>query len=129
MIDITNEILTELKLNLKNVNVLTSFQSTVSKFPTIIFEELDNSNYLPTKDTGGFQHSSIAYSVEIYTRGSKRMSDAKKIRDNVDDIISSKYGLTRGRPMIVPNYLDDTIYRYRLTYTGLIDKTKTIYRG
>lgn len=129
MIDITNEILTELKLNLKNVNVLTSFQSTVSKFPTVIFEELDNSNYLPTKDTSGFQHSSIAYSVEIYTRGSKRMSDAKEIRDNVDDIISSKYGLTRGRPMIVPNYLDDTIYRYRLTYTGLIDKTKTIYRG
>lgn len=129
IIDITNELFTDIKNELVGMNVLSSYQSTVSKFPTIIIEEIDNSHYRNSKDSSGFQHSNIAYSIEIYTTGTRRMTEAKKIRNRIDNVISGKYGLTRGTPIVVPNYLDGNIYRYKLTYSGLIDKTKTIYRG
>lgn len=129
IVDITNELLTDIKNELVGIDVYTSFQSKISKFPTVIVEEIDNSSYLPTKDSNGFQHSGIAFSIDIYTRGNSRVSDAKKIRNRIDSVISNKYGMTRGTPVVAPNYLDDTIYRYRMTYRGLIDKRKTIYRG
>ena len=129
IIDITNELFTDIKNELVGMNGLSSYQSTVSKFPTIIIEEIDNSHYRNSKDSSGFQHSNIAYSIEIYTTGNGRMTEAKKIRNRIDNVISGKYGLARGKPTVVPNYLDNSIYRYKLTYSGLIDKTKTIYRG
>lgn len=129
IVDITNEIYTKLKTELTGVEVLSTYQSTTPKFPTVIFEEIDNSANIGTKDSAGFQHSNIAYSIEIYTNGDTRMSKAKELRNKIDGIMSEYYGMTRGRPIVVPNYLDNTIYRYRLTYTGVIDKRKIIYRG
>lgn len=118
-----------IRLELEDVNVLSSYQPSTARFPTVIVEELDNSAFINTKDSSGFQHSSIAFSVEIYTTGNGRMSEAKSIRNKIDKVMSGDYGMTRGVPQILPNYLDDSIYRYRLTYTGLIDGNKTIYRG
>ncbi len=131
IVDITNEVLTDIKTALRviDVVVLSSYQPKVVKFPVVIVEELDNSAVIETKDSSGFQHSNIAFSIEIYTDGSKKMSKAKDIRDEVDVIMSGEYGMTRGRPMILPNYLDNTVYRYKLRYTGTIGKNKTIYRG
>lgn len=129
IIDITNQVLTDIKNELSDIAVLSSYQSNISSFPIVIVEELDNSAYMDTKDSGGFQHSSIAFSIEIYTKGNKKMSEAKHIRNKIDEIMSNDYGMSRGRPTIIPNYLDNSIYRYKLNYTGIIDKNKTIYRG
>lgn len=129
MIDITNEILTKLKSELDGVSVLSTYQSTTNNFPTVTIEEVDNSVYTPSKDSAGYQHSNLAFMIEIYTNGSRRMSDAKLLRSKIDNIMSKDYGMARGRPIVIPNYLDSSVYRYRLTYTGLIDKNKKIYRG
>lgn len=129
VVDITNEIITKLKTKLVGVQVISNYQNLLANFPTVLVEEMDNSAYLPTKDSGGFQHSSIAYSFEIYTKGSKKISDAKKLRNKIDELMTDEYGMTRGRPTVIPNYLDNEVYRYKLTYTGLIDKNKKIYRG
>lgn len=127
IIDITNNILTDIKMQLPEVNVITSFQSSVSKFPTILVEEIDNSHHTQSKDSGGFQHSNIGISIEIYTNGSRRMSNAKDIRNRVDVILVDKYGMTRSTPTVIPNFLDDAIYRYKIIYSGVISKNKTIY--
>lgn len=129
IVDITNEVLTDIKRALVDVTVLSSYPFKVAKFPIAIVTEEDNSALLETKDSAGFQHSNIAFSIEIYTDGNKKMSLAKEIRNKVDNIMSGEYGMTRSRPQVIPNYLDDSIYRYKLTYTGIIDKEKKIYRG
>lgn len=129
IVDITNQILTDIKNKLQDITVLGSYQSNVSKFPLVTIEEFDNSAYLDSKDSGGFHHSNVSFVVEIYTNGQRKMSDAKKIRNDIDEVMSGEYGMVRGTPTIIPNYLDNSIYRYKMIYSGVIDKNKTIYRG
>ena len=129
IVDITNEILSNLKNELVGVEVLSYYQNTTSSFPTVVIEEIDNSAHTQSKDSGGFKHSNLAFSIEIYTTGSKRMSQAKQLRNEIDAIMSEQYGMTRGQPIVIPNYLDNSVHRYKLTYTGVIDKNKKIYRG
>lgn len=129
IVDITNQVLTEIREKLNNITVLSSYQSTVNEFPVVIVEESDNSSYLGSKDSSGFNHSNIGFSVEIYTKGSRRMSEAKDIRNKVDEIMSGEYNMSRDTPTVIPNYLDNSIYRYKLNYTGVIGKDKKIYRG
>ena len=121
--------MTNIKSKLVDITVLSSYQSNVSKFPVVTVEEFDNSAYLDSKDSGGFQHSNIAFVIEIYTNGDEKMSDAKNIRNKIDEVMSGEYGMTRGTPVVIPNYLDNSVYRYKMIYTGVIDKDKTIYRG
>lgn len=131
VVDITNEILTKIRTLLPNVSVLTSYPNnpTSTEFPFIIVEESDNSTDVSTRDSSGFNHSNIAFRIEIYTKGNKKMSDAKRLRNSIDSILSDELGLARGTPMVVPNFLDNTVYRYVLNYLGKIDKDKIIYRG
>lgn len=131
VVDITNEILTKIKLLLPNANVLTSYPDnpTVTDFPFIIVEETDNSDHIGTRDSAGFHHSNIAFRIEIYTKGSRKMSEAKILRGQINSILSDELGLARGTPMVVPNFLDNTVYKYVLNYFGRIDKDKIIYRG
>ena len=129
MIDITNEIYNKLKIDLPSVNIQTSYPIETPKFPLVTFEEIDNSTYRATKDTSGFNHSSIGFEVNIYTTGTSKMSSAKTIRNQIDSILSGFYGMPRTTSRPVPNFLDGNIYRYTMRYSGLIDKTKTIYRG
>lgn len=129
IVDITNEILTDIRNELEGITVLSSFQPVAPKFPTVIIEEIDNSADITTKDSSGFTHSNIGFSVEIYTNGNSRMTRAKELRNRIDAIISRKYGLTRNVSEPIPNYLDASIYRYRMLYTGKINENKKIYRG
>lgn len=127
IIDISNELLTDLKLELNNV--LTSYPSSTPNLPCVIVEETSNTIDGATKDSSGAKYCNIEYSVEIFTDGNRRMSEAKRIRGIVDSIISAKYGMIRVVGQSVPNYLDENVYRYVLKYIGKINKNKVIYRG
>ena len=129
IIDISNELLTDLKLALPNVTVLSAFQDVLVSFPTVIVTETDNTDDGPTKDSGGVRYNNISYEVEIYTRGSTRVSQGKKIRGVVNDVISTKYGMLRNSSRAVPNFLDESIHRFQLRYSGKINQQKVIYRG
>ena len=129
IIDIFNELLTDIKYELEDIPVLTSYPMSSSEFPIVIIEEIDNSTDTFTKDSSGFTHVRLGFSIEIFTKGNRKVSNAKEIRNKIDNILTTKYGLTRHSPVIIPNFADDSIFRYRLTYTGLINKDRKIFRG
>ena len=127
IIDITNQLFTEIKTTIKECTVLSSYQNVIPSFPTIIFEEINNTSYKSTKDSSGYNHSLISFKVEIYTKGNGKAYQSKKIRDKVDKVLSDKYGLNRDDSKSIPNYLDENIHRHIMIYSGIIDKNKTIY--
>ena len=128
MIDITNEILTKLKGGVTSATVVASNQSNVTSFPRIVIVESSNVIDLDYLDSSGEYISTIAFDINIYTKGNTRMSKAKKLKIEVDDIMSGFYGLNRLFSGEVPNYLDTDIYRYTLKYNGNVTKNKLIYR-
>lgn len=127
IIDITNQLFTEIKTTIKECTVLSSYQNVIPSFPTIIFEEINNTSYKSTKDSSGYNHSLISFKVEIYTKGNGKAYQSKKIRDKVDKVLSDKYGLNRDDSKSIPNYLDENIHRHIMIYSGIIDENKTIY--
>lgn len=128
IVDITNEILTDLKNTITDAKVISSYQPTSTVFPVIVCEETDNVSDETTKDSSGFTHCKITLSIEIYTNGPNRMSKAKALRSSVDAIVSDKYGLSRISQQPVPNFNDSDIYRYQISYVGSVDKNKKIFR-
>lgn len=128
IVDITNEILTDLKTTITDAKVLSSYQPTTTSFPVIVCEETDNVSDDNTKDSSGFTHCKITLNIEIYTNGPNRMSKAKTLRVVVDSILSDKYGLSRISQRPIPNFNDSDIYRYQISYVGSVDKNKKIFR-
>lgn len=129
MIDITNEILTKLKLELVDIDVKTSYPTGKSVFPCVVIEEIDNSHFTSTKDSAGFHHSNIGFEINIFTIGTAKMTSAKKIRNQIDNLIVGTYGMNRNVSRPTPNFLDENVYKYTMRYSGVIDNEKTIYRG
>lgn len=129
LIDITNELYSRLKSELVEVKVVTSYPKTTNDFPIVTFEEIDNSNIKRTKDSGGFQHSEISFEINIFTTGTSQMTSAKKIRNQIDGILSDEYGMARNVSRPTPNFLNGDIYRYTMRYSAIIDKNKILYRG
>lgn len=129
IVDITNEILTKLKTDLTGVKVVTSFQSGGEVYPKVVFTETDNSTDSTTVDSSGENHNIIAFDVNIFTNGSRQMSDAKKIRNDIDAIMADFYGMERTVSQGIPNYLNKDLYRYTLRYNCIVDENETIYRG
>lgn len=127
IVDITNELLTVLKSELTGVDVLTSYPETPPNFSCITFEEGENTSNISTKDSSGFNHSNISFEINIFTVGNSKMSKAKVIRNKIDKILSGTYGLNRNASRSVPNYLNNSVYRYNMRYSGIIDKNKVIY--
>lgn len=129
IIDITNEILTELKTELNNIaEVNTSYPNKEFIGKRVTVEEIYNITNDATRDSGGHKTNTIALEVKIFTTGNTRMTDAKSIRNKVDNILNGKYRMSRddGRPM--PSQYGNEIYTYVLRYSFVIDTNKTIYR-
>ena len=127
IVDITNEVLTRLKNDLDNVSILPSYPEKTPKFPVVVVRDMQNVSVIRTKDTSGFNHSDVSIEFQIFTKGSKKMSDAKVIRNDIDKILSDEYGMNRVYSDEVPNYTDRDVYRYVLRYNGIIDENKLIY--
>lgn len=128
IVDIFNEVYTELKNEIPNANVLNDYPFKVSKFPTIVIEELDNTVDGNTVDSSGFNHTNISFRIEIFTKGNRKLSDSKKLRKSIDDIMSGKYGMERIGNNRIKNFIQDEIERLQLTYVGKLDKNKRMYR-
>jgi len=128
MIDITNKILTKIKADIPTATVTTSFQSKPKSFPKIVVTENGNTTHSDTVDSSGEKHSELGFEINIFTKGNKKMSDAKVLRNQVDDIMSALYGMGRNFADEIPNYADTNIYRYVLRYDCLVDNSGTIYR-
>lgn len=128
IIDITNELLTNIKTALDGIaDVGTSYNEEVNTFPYVTFVELTNDSNDATFDTGGEKHNNMSFEIEIFANGSSRMTTAKEIRNTVDGVLTPK-GLKRTFSQTVPNFLDNKIYRYVLRYSCVVDESKQVYR-
>lgn len=128
IVDITNDILTQIKLGISEATVLSAYPSTSPVFPCIIVEELSNNSVPTTIDSGGEHYCDVSIEINIFTDNPQtKMSDAKALRNKVDAIVS-QYKLNRDFSSTTPNYADGNIYRYTMRYSAIVDSNKVIYR-
>lgn len=127
MVDIYNNLLTELKNTLTDCTVLNSYPNQVPKFPCVILSDVENS--IGQVDSSGEALTNVAFEISIFTNSTRRETDGKKIRNLVDDILSVTFGLNRDSVRSVANLSDNTIHRINMRYSGVVDKNYKIYRG
>lgn len=132
IVDITNEVLTKVKTDLATsfpaLKVTDGYQESVS-FPLVTIRESTNIVMDGTKDSAGEHYSQCSLEINIFTTGTKKVSDAKKIRNAVDGILGDYYGMTRNDSLEVPNYLDTNVYRYLMRYSFVVSENKQIYNS
>jgi hypothetical protein len=129
IVDITNEIFTNIKTTLTNVTVETSYYSGVTSFPFVSFEEYGNETDLDTIDTSGENFNVITFEINIFSNAKNKSTEVKTIRTLIDNIMSGTYRMTRTFGEPTPNFADGNIYRYTLRYTTKVDVNKKLYRG
>ena len=129
IVDVTNEAYTTIKNTLTDVTVLQDYPITSPSFPCAIVSESSNTEDLDTIDSSGAHYSSVILEVNIFSNKENKITQVKDIRNRIDNILSGTYRMTRTYSGTVPNYLDDTIYRYVLRYSFKVDSNRTIYRG
>lgn len=127
IVDITSEIITRLKTELAPIKIMDSTPNTNASFPCVVVQELNNNSYQQTKDSIGHHHSNVTIEINIFTNSEVRMSEAKIIRGKIDVILSDEYGMSRDYSNPIPNYSDESIYRYVLRYNAIVDKNRKIY--
>jgi hypothetical protein len=127
IIDIAYEVYTKLKTDLVGVEMGTTFLETPSTYPFITFSEVSNTSTRDTRDSNGEYHNDVSFEVNIFTIGDDKKSQAKSLRILVDDVLSGYYGMEREFSDEIPNFGDQSIYRYVMRYGCLVDKNKVIY--
>ncbi len=129
IVDISNEVLTDIKTTLTGVKVLSEYPSTEPTFPCVVFSEMSNNSYIQSKDSAGQHHSLVSFEINIFSNEENKISQVKDIRNRIDSIMSTKYNMFREFSGTIPNFLDNNIYRYILRYSCLIDSNRKVYRG
>jgi hypothetical protein len=127
IIDIANEVYTKLKTELVGVEMGTTFLENPTSYPFVTFSEVSNTASQNSKDSSGEYHNQLAFEVNIFTIGDDKKSQAKDLRILVDNVLSGYYNMDRDFSDEIPNFLNQTIYRYVTRYSCLVDKNKVIY--
>ena len=133
MINIENEIITAVTKDIHDydskIKVASEYIPSPSEFPHISIVEQDNSTYDSTLTSGnGENHVSVMYEVDVYsnlTRGKK--TECKKLMAIIDNTMINM-GFSRIMLQPIPNMDNNTIYRMKARYRGVVSKDKTIYR-
>lgn len=128
MVDIQSQIFNSLKQhieqNITNAQVQKDFQSVASRFPTITFYEIDNSEFEHTLDYKQ-RYSNLAFQIDIFTIGGDKESQARNISSLVNEVMGDKFHMKR----IFSNQLsnaDKDIYRYTMRYSCKIDEQRLL---
>ena len=129
MIDVENQVFTELdtKLKVYNSRIATSnvFQNTPSSFPFVSCEMVDNAKNMTTADFCGSENGAdTTFEVHIYSKSSTKKTEAKGIMQVVDTYFN---GIGFWRVSYVP-FQDNETFRIVLRYTANVSKNHTTYR-
>lgn len=128
IVDITNEVYTNLKTALVGITVLPSYPSTTPVFPCVLFEEMTNTSNLATIDTSGEKCNDVSFEVNIFSNADNKLTEVRAIRKQVDTILADGYRMTRMFGGATPNFMGTDSYRYTLRYSFTIDNNKKVYR-
>lgn len=139
MISITNEIIEYLKEQddyfIKPKDIRDSYSDEKPVFPMILVDEVINNTQQMIK--GHEIYSNIGYKIEIYTKDIAidqdtftRSEVALKLGNTINHHIMNQFGLMRiGNPTIIPSIDDNSVIRYILNYSGVINnETGFIYQ-
>lgn len=132
MIDIESElftlIATALRAAYSGIYISGEYVSQPPQFPAVSFVEMENSVYLPGRDSSGIENfANVMYQVDVYSnlnRGKK--AEARTIIGMID-VLMAVNGFTRTFLNPVQNMNDPTIYRITARYTAVVGKDKVIY--
>lgn len=129
MIDVENQVFTELDTALKayNRNIATSsvFQNTPSSFPFVSCEMVDNQKSLSTADMCGKENGAYTtFEVQVYSKAQSKKTEAKKIAQVVDKYFNS---IGFWRQSYVP-FQDNETFRIVLRYGAVVSKNHITYR-
>ncbi len=133
MIDIENEVINTLIDDLReaytDIWVYGEEPKTLANFPTVTVEQLDNSVYQRTQDSGSIEnHARVMFQVSVYTNAAVgRKSQAKGIFETVNETMSG-FGLTRTMLLPVQNLDNRDVFRLVGRYTGVVSTSGEIFR-
>ena len=131
MVNITNEIYTKLKTELKDdkVNVFLDYPNAKPEFPCVILTEISHLPHTETIDSNGTNYYECSLQVDIFSDKANARTIVNGIRIRVDDILSEQYKMTKESDEHIVNYMDTEVYRHMMRYRFIISKNKTIYRN
>lgn len=130
MIDVENQVFTELKTKLvaynPKIGVASVFQNTPSTFPFVSIEMIDNSKSLSLADMCGNENGAdTSFEIHIYSKSTEnKKTEAKKISQVVDEYFNS---IGFWRNSYVP-FQDNETFRIVLRYSAVVSKNHITYR-
>lgn len=128
IVEVSNEIFTKLKTSISPTKIQRGYQTTSPTFPLVTVMELENSTHEETVDSAGEQYNNIGFEINIFSNSMTASTEIEGIRKKVDDVMCGFYGMNRVTAQYIDNYIDQSITRYMIRYTCVIDKNKIIYR-
>lgn len=128
IVDVTNELYTEIKNTFTGITVLPSYPDTTPSFPCVVIEEFSNETNPNHVDTSGEKYNDVSLEINIFTNTETKIYDAKQIRNSIDAILADKYRMSRTFSNSVPNYADRSIYRYTLRYDFSVNSNRIIFK-
>jgi len=131
MIEIFNEVFTELTNTLTSYNPKISTSSVYvnipSSYPFVSIEEIENAPYQRGEDWENIENfADVHYEINIYSKDPKKKTNAEDICKVVDDYFNG-IGFVR----ITKTPLQDnseTIYRIVVRYNAVVSKDKKVFR-
>lgn len=131
MIDIQNEVFDRLTTALKafdsNVGTSSVYVNIPTVYPFVSIEEIENSVYTNGIDSCKKENfADITYEINVYTKGTTKKSDCRKLLAVVDNYMSN-VGFIRNSvtPMQDQN---ETLYRIVARYSGVVGIDNKVYR-
>lgn len=133
MINIENEVLdavaTDVSAYNSSIKVAGEYILSPSTFPHISIVEMDNTVYDKTLSSSTTEnHASVMYEVDVYSNKTSGKKTECKTLMSIIDTTMTKLGFSRIMLQPIPNMDNNTIYRMKARYRGVVSQDKTIYR-
>lgn len=127
IVNVFNDLINEIQNEINPVPITIPFTGMSPEFPIVTMDEISNETNVDTVDSSGEYHNIQSFELNIYTVGISSRTKSHELRDKIDNIMTP-HNMNRTFSQSVPNYLDDSIYRYVLRYECIIGKDKKFYR-
>ena len=132
MINIEDEILsliaTALRAAFDGIYVSGEYVSQPPQFPAVFIVEMDNTVYLPGRDSSGIENfADVMYQVDVYSNLNLGKKAQAKTIIGMIDVLMAVNGFTRTFLNPVQNMNDPAIYRITARYSAVVGKDKVIY--
>ena len=131
MVEKSNEIFTlvatKLRDEFQEIKVIGESIGVPTKFPTVTIDETYN---VPTEEDSRvlIQYAQVRYRVQVFTNGSTKRSDARKIYKVVDETLQA-INLKCKTMSTLPEIYNSNIYQITSTYEAIIKEDGTVYRN